>query len=307
MGNYFYACILSHLTAEIFSRYFAPSMLAYIHWNIAPEAFTVFGIPVRYYGLLFVGGFIAAFQFLEWLYKREKIPYQQLSRLATYAIIGSFAGARLGHCLFYEPDYFLYHPLEMLLPIGYDENGKMVFQAYTGLASHGGAFGILLAMLVYKWKTKEDLLPLLDRILIATPLACGFIRMANFFNSEIIGYPTDVPWAIVFEQVDMQPRHPAQLYEAIFYFSLFVVMFLLYKRNGLSTSVGRDLQSRPSTGFYFAWCIIALFTFRFFVEFIKERQVGFEENLPIDMGQILSIPFVVLGIWILVKNRKGAA
>lgn len=286
--------------------------LAYIHWNIAPEAFTVFGIPVRYYGLLFVGGFIAAFQFLEWLYKREKIPYQQLSRLATYAIIGSFAGARLGHCLFYEPDYFLYHPLEMLLPIGYDENGKMVFQAYTGLASHGGAFGILLAMLVYKWKTKEDLLPLLDHILIATPLACGFIRMANFFNSEIIGYPTDVPWAIVFEQVDMQPRHPAQLYEAVFYFSLFVVMFLLYRKNGLSTSTVIPSQAgsvvegptqKIKTGFYFAWCIIALFTFRFFVEFIKERQVGFEENLPIDMGQILSIPFVVLGIWILVKKE----
>ncbi len=288
-----------------------PLMLAYIHWNIAPEAFTVFGIPVRYYGLLFVGGFIAAFQFLEWLYKREKIPYQKLSQLATYAIIGSFAGARLGHCLFYEPDYFLYHPLEMLLPIGYDEDGKMIFQAYTGLASHGGAFGILLALLVYKWRTKEDLLPLLDRIAIATPLACGFIRMANFFNSEIIGYPTDVPWAIVFEQVDMEPRHPAQLYEAVFYFSLFVVMFLLYKRKGLSTSlvamsiVKEESTQKIKTGFYFALCIISIFTFRFLVEFIKERQVGFEENLPIDMGQILSIPFVVLGVWILIKENKS--
>lgn len=288
-------------------------MIAYIHWNIAPEAFTVFGIPVRYYGLLFVGGFIASFQFLEWLYKREKIPYQKLSQLATYAIIGSFAGARLGHCLFYEPDYFLYHPLEMILPIGYDADGKMIFQAYTGLASHGGAFGILLSLLVYKWKTKEDLLPLLDRIAIATPLACGFIRMANFFNSEIIGYPTDVPWAIVFEQVDMKPRHPAQLYEAVFYFSLFVVMFLLYRKDGLSTStvtlsVVEGPTQKIKTGFYFAWCIIALFTFRFFVEFIKERQVGFEENLPIDMGQILSIPFVVLGVWILVagsRNKKN--
>lgn len=289
---------------ENFLLTLSPLMLAYIHWNIAPEAFTVFGIPVRYYGLLFVGGFIAAFQFLEWLYKREKIPYQKLSQLATYAIIGSFAGARLGHCLFYEPDYFLYHPLEMLLPIGYDENGKMIFQAYTGLASHGGAFGILLALLVYKWRTKEDLLPLLDRIAIATPLACGFIRMANFFNSEIIGYPTDVPWAIVFEQVDMEPRHPAQLYEAVFYFSLFVVMFLLYKRKGLSTSVTSSLVEKPQTGFYFALCIISIFTFRFFVEFIKERQVGFEENLPIDMGQILSIPFVVLGVWIFVKGKK---
>ncbi len=280
-------------------------LLGYIHWNIAPEAFTVFGIPVRYYGLLFVGGFIAAFQFLEWLYKREKIPYQQLSRLATYVIIGSFAGARLGHCLFYEPDYFLYHPLEMILPIGYDENGKMVFQAYTGLASHGGAFGILLALLVYKWRTKEDLLPLLDRIALATPLGCGFIRMANFFNSEIIGYPTDVPWAIVFEQVDMEPRHPAQLYEAIFYFSLFVVMFLLYRKKGLSTtmSVVEETIQKPKTGFYFALCMISIFTFRFFVEFIKERQVGFEENLPIDMGQILSIPFVLLGVWILVSRK----
>ncbi len=281
-------------------------MTVFIHWNISPEAFTVFGIPVRYYGLLFVGGFIAAFQFLEWLYKREHIPYQKLSQLATYAIIGSFAGARLGHCLFYEPDYFLFHPLEMLLPIGYDENGAMVFKAYTGLASHGGAFGILLALLIYKWKTKEDLLPLLDRIAIATPLACGFIRMANFFNSEIIGYPTDVPWAIVFEQVDMEPRHPAQLYEAIFYFSLFIVMFLLYKRNGLAvtSSVVEKQQTSPHVGFYFALCIISIFTFRFLVEFIKERQVSFEDYLPIDMGQILSIPFVALGVWILVKGKK---
>lgn len=268
---------------------------AFIHWNIAPEAFTVLGIPVRYYGLLFVGGFIAAFQFLEWLYKREGIPYNSLSKVAGYAIIGSFAGARLGHCLFYEPDYFLFHPLEMILPIGYNENGKMVFQAYTGLASHGGAFGILLALLAYKWKTKEAILPLLDRIAIATPLACTFIRLANFFNSEIIGYPTDVPWAIVFEQVDMLPRHPAQLYEAVFYFLLFVVLFFIYKRNGL--------LSKPK-GFYFAWCIIAIFTFRFFVEFIKERQVDFENYLPIDMGQILSIPFVVLGIFILLYGKK---
>ncbi len=281
-------------------------MTAFIHWNIAPEAFTVLGIPVRWYGLLFVGGFIAGFQLLEWLYKREHIPYKKLNQLATYAIIGAFAGARLGHCLFYEPDYFLFHPLEMLLPIGYDENGNMVFKAYTGLASHGGAFGILIGLLVYKWKTKEDMLPLLDRIAIATPLGCAFIRMANFFNSEIIGYPTDVPWAIVFEQVDMQPRHPAQLYEAIFYFCLFVVLFLIYKRKGLSTSVvtlSDSEVSKPTTGFYFAWCIIAIFTFRFFVEFIKERQVDFEYNLPIDMGQILSIPFVALGIWIWISGK----
>ncbi len=276
-------------------------MTAFIHWNITPEAFTVFGIPVRWYGLLFVGGFIAAFQFLEWLYKRENIPYKKLSRLATYSIIGAFAGARLGHCLFYEPEYFLFHPLEMLLPIGYDENGEMIFQAYTGLASHGGAFGILIALLLYKWKTKEEILPLLDRIAIATPLGCAFIRLANFFNSEIIGYPTDVPWAIVFEQVDMQPRHPAQLYEAVFYFILFLVLFFTYKRKGLPSL---SKEGSGVVGFYFAWCIIAIFTFRFFVEFIKERQVDFENNLPIDMGQILSIPFIILGIVILFSGKK---
>lgn len=276
--------------------------LAYIHWNISPEAFSVFGVPVRYYGLLFVGGFIAAFQFLEWLYKRENIAYKELSRFAGYALVGAFAGARLGHCLFYEPSYFLFHPLEMLLPIAYDENGEIIFKAYTGLASHGGAFGILLALLFYKWKTKNQMLPLLDRIGIATPLAACFIRLANFFNSEIIGYPTDVPWAVVFEQVDELPRHPAQLYEAVFYFILFIVLFLVYKQKGLSTSVTKEIK--PAAGFYFSVCVIAIFTFRFFVEFLKERQVEFEKQLPLDMGQILSIPFVVLGIIILWRGKR---
>lgn len=281
----------------------------YIHWNISPEAFSIFGIPVRYYGLLFVGGFIVGFNLLEWMYKREKIPISKLNKLTAYGIIGAFAGARLGHCLFYEPDYFLFHPLEMFLPIGYHENGEMIFQAYTGLASHGGALGILIALLIYKWRTKEDILPILDRIAIVTPIACTFIRLANFFNSEIIGFPTDVPWAIVFEQIDDLPRHPAQLYEAVFYFILFIVLFVIYKKRGLSTSMISDENEtthikKPSAGFYFAWCIIAIFAFRFFVEFLKERQVRFEDALPIDMGQILSIPFVLIGIWVLVKGRS---
>jgi len=289
---------------------------AFIYWNIAPEAFYLFGIPVRYYGLLFVGGFIAGYNLIEWIYKREHIPLSKLNRLTLYVLIGAFAGARLGHCLFYEPEYFLSHPLEMFFPIGYAEDGSIVFKAYTGLASHGGAFGVLLSILIYKWRTKEEIVLPLDIIAIATPLAGFFIRMANFFNSEIIGYPTDVPWAIVFEQVDEQPRHPAQLYEAVFYLCLFVVMFLLYKRKGLwavtsslasgekKPADGRGLQFRPSPGFYFALSMGGIFAFRFFVEFIKERQVDFEYGLPLDMGQILSIPVILIAIAVLIYGKK---
>mgnify|MGYP001628475664 FL=1 len=203
---------------------------------------------------------------------------------------------RQGHCLFYEPDYYLSHPLEIVLPVHFYPDGDWKFTGYAGLASHGGTLGLIIALAIFCRKTKIHYLDILDMMGIAAPLAAGFIRLANLMNSEIIGLPADVPWAFVFEREDMLPRHPAQLYEAIAYFLFFLIM----------VGVARYKKDNYGRGFYFGLCITLIFLFRFFIEFLKERQVDFENVLPIDMGQILSIPFVLLGLYFVITKRKKA-
>ena len=158
---------------------------------------------------------------------------------------------------------------------------------YEGLASHGGTLGLMIALWLYCRKTKMHYMDVVDMIAVATPITACCIRLANLMNSEIIGKPTDVPWAFIFERVDMLPRHPAQLYEAIAYFLLFLVMMYLYK----------NYSKKLHRGFFFGLCLTAIFTFRFFVEFLKENQVSFENNMSLNMGQWLSIPFVIIGVY----------
>lgn len=258
----------------------------YVHWNVDPEIIKFFGITLQYYGILFVSGLIIAVFFLEKLFKNDRVPRENLEKLIIYAAIGIFAGARLGHCLFYEPEYYLSHPLEMLFPIGPKEGGGYEFIGYRGLASHGGAIGLIIALIIYSLKTKQNIIKTLDYIGIVAPITGFFIRMGNLMNSEIIGKPATVPWAFIFERVDLLPRHPAQLYEAIAYLIIFCINWLLYKKIG----------TRKSNGLFFGLTLILIFTFRFFIEFLKERQVEFEEYMQLDMGQILSIPFVIVGI-----------
>ena len=186
-------------------------ILNYIHWNPDPEIVNIFGISIRYYGLLFVSGLILCIYILGWIYKRENIPSENLEKLAIYGMIGILAGARLGHCLFYEPSYYLAHPLEMILPIQSQPGGGYKFSGYQGLASHGGALGFLIAVYFYSRKTKHSLIDTLDLVAVVGALAGGFIRLGNFMNSEIIGIPTTKPWRVIFERVDNVPRHPAQL------------------------------------------------------------------------------------------------
>ena len=212
--------------------------------------------------------------------------------LFLYSFLGIFIGARLGHCLFYEPGYYLSRPLEIILPIHFLPGGGWRFTGYAGLASHGGTLGLIIALALFCRKTRIHYLDILDMMGIAAPVAAGFIRLANLMNSEIIGMPADVPWAFVFERVDMLPRHPAQLYEALAYFLFFGVMVaIVWLRRG-----------RCGRGFYFGLCITLIFLFRFFIEFLKERQVDFENAMPIDMGQVLSIPFVVLGLYFVITR-----
>ena len=201
-------------------------------------------------------------------------------------MVGIIAGARLGHCLFYEPSYYLSHPLEMILPITFPPDGGVKFIGYQGLASHGGVIGILIALYFYYRKTKHSMIDTMDLIAVVAGVLFGFIRIGNFMNSEIIGIPTTKSWGVIFERVDNVPRHPAQLYEAISYFIIFAIMMILYKK----------LRNRVRSGFLFGLGSVLFFTVRFLLEFVKENQVGFEEGMSLNMGQLLSVPFIVVGI-----------
>jgi phosphatidylglycerol---prolipoprotein diacylglyceryl transferase len=273
-------------------------ILNYIHWNPDPEIVNIFGISIRYYGLLFVSGLILCIYILGWIYKRETLPSENLEKLAIYGMIGILAGARLGHCLFYEPSYYLAYPLEIILPIQPQPGGGYKFSGYQGLASHGGALGFLIAVYFYSRKTKHSLIDTLDLVAVVGALAGGFIRLGNFMNSEIIGIPTTKPWGVIFERVDNVPRHPAQLYEAISYFIIFTIMMILYKK----------MRDRLKNGFFFGLVIVLCFTARFIIEFVKENQVGFEDGMTFNMGQLLSIPYIVVGIGFIIyglmKTRK---
>ena len=190
--------------------------LLHIVWNPEIEAFSIFGITIRYYSILFVTGLILAYWVISKLYKDQKIPYEKFDSLFIYCLLGIVVGARLGHCLFYEPDYWLSHPLEMILPVKFTDGG-IKWTGYQGLASHGGTIGLLLSLWFYARKMKLNYLSVLDNIAIATPIAACFIRLGNLMNGEIVGKLSNVPWAFIFPREGMEPRHPAQLYEAIAY------------------------------------------------------------------------------------------
>lgn len=263
--------------------------LLYILWNPDLEIFRIGNFAIRWYSTCWLIGLALAYFIVKWLYKDQKVKDAYFDPLFIYCFLGILIGARLGHCLFYQSEYFLSswtHVVEMFLPIHQMADGSWKFTGYEGLASHGGTIGLMVALYLYYRKTGMNLWHVLDDIAIATPITACFIRLGNLMNSEIIGTPTNVPWAFIFERVDMTPRHPGQLYEAIAYFFFFFVMLHFYKRT--SKKVG--------TGFYFGLCLTLIFTFRFFIEYTKDIQVDFESGMIFNMGQLLSIPFIILGI-----------
>ena len=272
-------------------------ILNFITWDPSPEIFTIPGInwPVRWYGLMWAFAFISSFYFMNKVFRKEGRTDKDLDTLTLYIIIGTILGARLGHCLFYGPWFDEYTPTGILIQEGYLSHPLNMLKVYEGgLASHGGAIGIITAMILYCRKTKESWLWLFDRLVIVVPLAAMCIRFGNLINSEIIGNVTNVPWAFIFVQEDNQPRHPAQLYEAIYCLFLFIFMFWLWKNK--RDSVG--------PGFMFGMLCVMLFIERFIDEFFKENQSAFESALPINMGQILSIPFIIIGIIFILRSFK---
>ena len=276
-----------------------PSLLT-INWNPDPELFNFFGsFPIRYYGLLWGIGIVLSCIIVQRQYRDRKISEDKFTPLFFYCVIGITLGARLGHCIFYDWSYYQNHLIEMILPIRQFPSEGWKWIGYKGLASHGGTLGLIIALWLYCRKTKMHYMDVLDMIAVATPICACCIRLANLMNSEIIGKPTDMPWAFVFEQVDMLPRHPAQLYEAIAYFIFFLGMIYLYKKS--------DHGQKLHRGFLFGLCLTEIFVFRFFVEFLKENQVDFENTMTLNMGQWLSVPFVMIGIYFMLfygKNKQ---
>ena len=275
--------------------------LCHIVWNPSTSPFSIFGFEVRYYSLCWVMALMTGYYIVHYLYRKQNVKDELFEPLFMYCFIGILVGARLGHCLFYEPDYYLNNITEMFLPIKITADGWK-FIGYQGLASHGGTIGIIIALILYRYKTKLSIRWVFDIICIATPLAVSFIRIVNFMNSEILGRATDSPLGIIFAQIDNVPRHPAQLYEAIAYIIIGIGGWLLYKK----------FPQLIGSGFFFGYCLLTVFTFRFFVEFLKEVQVEFEQNMTLDMGQWLSIPFIIIGAagvanGIRILSKKGDA
>ncbi|WP_242927613.1 prolipoprotein diacylglyceryl transferase [Pontibacter vulgaris] len=266
------------------------NLLNYITWDVNPEIFHVGFLSVRWYGLLFALGFVIGQRILSKIYVTEGRTEGDVDVITLYMIIGTVVGARLGHTLFYAPDYYLSNPIEIL----------KIWEG--GLASHGATIGILLALWLFSRRYKFDYMWVLDRIVIVVALGGALIRLGNLMNSEIFGRPTDVPWAFIFvrnTEFSQVPRHPTQLYESLSVFLLFVLLYWLWNK----------YKEALPKGLLFGIFVTALFTFRFLVEFLKENQEDFENTMALNMGQILSIPLILIGIGILVKvwmNPKPA-
>ncbi len=268
-------------------------MLSFIHWNIDPVIFHAGSFSLRYYTLLFMLAFYASYLIMAKIYRKANVPLNLLDKLTVYIILATIAGARLGHCLFYGFDYYKEHIAEIFLPFHFS-NGTFVLTGYQGLASHGGVAGILIAVFLYCRKYRTAMFWLLDRLSVVAALSGCFIRIGNLFNSEITGRATDVPWAFIFVREDLIPRHPAQLYESLSYLLIFFLLARLYK------SKARVLQP----GFMFGLFLILVFGARFAIEFLKENQEAFESKLPLNMGQLLSLPLIGYGIWLVtIKSR----
>lgn len=265
--------------------------LVSINWNNSGTIIDLGFYQLRWYSLLFGLGFIFSFEVLKKYFKKDNVPFEKLETLLIYMVLATIIGARLGHCLFYEFEYYSQNIAEIFLPFRFSP--KFEITGYQGLASHGGVLAIFISTLVYAKRENLNAFWVLDKLALVGPLAGGFIRLGNFMNSEMIGVPSSLPWAIVFQKVDSIPRHPGQLYEALAYFLIFIFLNLKVK------------NSHSENGYIFGLFLVLLFGARFGIEFFKIDQVSFESGMWFNMGQVLSIPFIILGIILtLVKNNS---
>ena len=254
-------------------------------WSANPVALSFGGLHIYWYGIFFAAAILVGLEFMKWVFRLEQKDVALLDSMFLYIVVGIVVGARLGHCLFYDPAFYLANPLKILA----------IWEG--GLASHGGGLGVIIALYLYVKKYKMGYLWLLDRVAIPTALFGFFVRMGNFMNSEIVGHQTLAPWGVVFSKIDMLPRHPTQLYEAFGYLVIFSLLALLYKIK----------HEKLGEGFLFGLFLTLLFSVRIAVEFVKEKQEAYTLETLLSTGQLLSIPFVLLGVWLIVGSLKKRA
>jgi prolipoprotein diacylglyceryl transferase len=269
------------------------SLIGYINWTVDPVFFCLGPFQVRWYGLLLALGFLFAYLTLQQVFKLEKLSAKLLDKLSVWAIVWTIIGLRLGHFLFYEPEYFTKAPLQILLP--FNENWDFI--GYQGLASHGAVISLILFLCYFAWKRKMNAFWLLDRLCIVIPIAAALVRIGNLMNHEIVGKITDVAWGFNFTKggfgIADTLRHPTQLYEAIVYFLLFTFMVIYYFK-----FTRENLPPGRTTGIL----LFVIFTARFIIEFYKEVQVEKETTMTLDIGQKLSIPFIIIGLVLIVYS-----
>jgi len=269
------------------------NLLLSIHWNANPELFSLGPISIRWYGMMFALGFLFGFSILTRMFKYEGSDPILVEKLFVYVIIATIVGARLGHVFFYGWAYYSQpqHLIEIILPIA-KVDGAYKFVGFQGLASHGGAFGIILAVWLFSKKvSKRPFLWNTDRLIVPVALVGAMIRTGNLMNSEIYGVATNLPWGFIFERNNETiAKHPTMIYEALCYLITFVILMYSYYRK-------KDLKDR--SGFLTGVFFVGIFLTRFLIEFIKENQEAFESGMALNMGQILSIPFVLAGIWLI--------
>jgi len=265
------------------------NILLSIIWDVKPTIFSIGSFELRYYGLFFASGLAVSYIIMKYIFGKESLLLSELDKFSTYIILGAVLGARFGHILFYEPAYYFSNPIEIL----------KVW--HGGLASHGGTLGIVIAAAIYSRKYKLNFIWLLDRLAIVAAISSFFIRMGNLMNSEIYGTATELPWGMVFvlngEEI---AKHPTQIYEALSYLVIFLVLFFLY----------RKYTTKTPKGLLVGFLLSTVFFSRFLIEFIKNPQTSFEQEMTLNMGQWLSIPFVVAGLsflvysWLINKKAK---
>lgn len=262
-------------------------LLNYIQWDVEPALFTIFGREIRFYGILFAMAFLIGIKLTEKIFQHEKIDLKILDKLFVHILIGTVVGARLGHCFFYDPAYYLANPIDII----------KIWEG--GLASHGGAIGIFIGLWLFNKRVyNKGLFWVLDRATLAIAISCFFIRMGNLFNHEIVGHTTEVAWAFMFKYASEgpEPRHPVQLYEALSYLTIFTMVYAGYWKWGWQQFSGR----------MFGFLLTAIFSARFVLEYFKEKQTDLTSAMELNMGHFLSVPFIVIGLFLLFKSFQNA-
>ncbi len=249
-------------------------------WNVDPVLVSLGPITIHWYGALFASSIFAGLYYMKWIFSQEKQNVELLDNLLVYVVIGIIVGARLAHCFFYDPQYYLANPL------------KIIAIWEGGLASHGGGLGAIIGAYLFTKKHTVKFIWLLDRLAIATALFGIFVRSANFVNAEILGKATNVPWGIVFARIDNVVRHPAQLYEAFAYCLIFITLTLIYKLT----------KAKQYSGMLLGLFLIMTFSARFIIEFFKQQQAAYQIEVALNTGQMLSIPFFLVGVFLIARS-----